>query len=171
MFVFLKDSDVSSSQSTSRFVRGVRFVAIFEGVKGLLVLVAGFGLLALIHRDLQSIAEHIVGHFHLNPARHYPRIFIEAAARTSDTQLRTMAGFAFLYTAVRFIEAFGLWRARPWAEWFAIISGAVYIPIEVFELYEHATWVRGLILVLNLGIVAYLLRVRVGIRRGDGARH
>ncbi len=41
---------------------GVRAVAIVEGVKAALVLLAGFGLLSLIHRDVQDVAEKIIRH-------------------------------------------------------------------------------------------------------------
>src|SRR5919202_852163 len=80
---------------------GVRAVAFFEALKGTLVLVAGFGLLALVHRDLEDLAERIVSHSHLDPASHYPRIFIEAASRTTDARLRTLAALAFAYSSVR----------------------------------------------------------------------
>ncbi|HUL77102.1 MAG TPA: DUF2127 domain-containing protein, partial [Vicinamibacteria bacterium] len=67
---------------------GLRAVAVFEGVKGALVLAAGCGALALVHRDLQALAEEVVSHFHLNPASRYPRIFLEAADRLGDGRLR-----------------------------------------------------------------------------------
>src|SRR5947207_11079087 len=117
---------------------GVRAVAFFEALKGTLVLVAGFGLLSLVHRDLEDLAERLVQHSHLNPASHYPRVFIEAAARTSDARLRTLAALAFAYSCVRFVEAYGLWKMRAWAEWFAIISGGLYLPVELYELIERA---------------------------------
>jgi uncharacterized membrane protein (DUF2068 family) len=139
---------------------GVRAIAFFEAVKGALVLVAGFGLLALVHRDLEDLAERLVRHSHLNPASHYPRVFIEAAARTSDSRLRTLAALAFVYSAVRFVEAYGLWKMRAWAEWFAIISGCVYLPVELYELIEKPTLIRAGILILNALVVAYLLYVR-----------
>ena len=139
---------------------GVRVVAFFEALKGTLVLVAGFGLLSLVHRDLQDLAERLVSHSHLNPASHYPRVFVEAAARTSDARLRTLAALAFAYSCVRFVEAYGLWRMRAWAEWFAIISGCIYLPIELYELFERATLIRAGVLVVNALIVAYLLYVR-----------
>ena len=88
--------------------RGIRLVALFEGLKGALILLAGFGLLALVHRDLQDVADELVRRFHLNPARHYPRIFIEASGKTTDTQLWLLAGAALLYAAFRFVEAYGL---------------------------------------------------------------
>jgi uncharacterized membrane protein (DUF2068 family) len=147
---------------------GVRAVALFEALKGTLVLVAGFGLLSLVHRDLQDLAERLVQHSHLNPASHYPRVFIEAASRMSDSRLRTLAVLAFVYSVVRFVEAYGLWHMRAWAEWFAIISGCVYLPIELYELFDRPTHLRGLVLFANASIVAYLLYVRLS-RTGRAA--
>ena len=150
--------------------RGMRVVAMFEALKGALVLIAGFGLLSLLHRDLQDTAENIVRHIHLNPARHYPRVFIEAAAHVDDARLRMLAALAFLYSAVRLVEAYGLWRMQAWAEWFAILSGAVYLPIEAYKLFERPTWIKGMVLLVNAAIVAYLARVRL-LRRGGNADH
>jgi uncharacterized membrane protein (DUF2068 family) len=141
-------------------VAGVRAVAVFEAAKGLLVLVAGFGLLSLVHRDAQHAVETVVRHLHLNPARHYPRVFIQAAGRVSSTRLWMLAGGAFAYSLVRFVEAYGLWHLRSWAEWFAILSGGLYLPVEVYELVRHPTPVKTAILLGNLAIVAYLLYVR-----------
>jgi uncharacterized membrane protein (DUF2068 family) len=147
--------------SMANIARGVRVVAVFEALKGALVLSAGFGLLSLVHHDLQAVADRLVRHSHLNPAHHYPRIFIEAASHTNDSRLRSLAALAFLYAAVRLIEAYGLWRMRVWAEWFAIIAGSVYLPVEVYEMFRRATAMRGMILLTNLLIVAYLVNVRL----------
>jgi uncharacterized membrane protein (DUF2068 family) len=146
--------------ASRRQIEGVHLIAIFEALKGLVVLCAGFGLLHFVHRDLQSIAEELVRHSHLNPAHHYPRVFIEAATRTSPSRLRFLAALAFLYSTVRFVEAYGLWRLRAWAEWFAIVSGSIYVPIEIFELIKHATVLRAVVLLVNLFIVIYLIYVR-----------
>jgi len=140
---------------------GIRAVAVFEAAKGTVVIAAGLGLLSLLHRDAQHAAETIVRHLHLNPARHYPRVFIEAAARMTDSRLWLLAGGAFAYSAVRFIEAYGLWRLRPWAEWFAILSGGLYLPVEVYELFVHPTPVKAAILLGNAAIVGYLIQVRL----------
>jgi uncharacterized membrane protein (DUF2068 family) len=136
--------------------RGLRVVAVFEGAKGGLVLVTGFGLLAFIHRDLHSAAEEIVRHLHLNPARHYPRIFLDAASRVTDNQLWVLAFSAFLYALIRLIEAFGLWRRKLWAAWFGVLSGGVYLPVELYEVVRRLSWARLAVLSVNLAIVAYL---------------
>jgi uncharacterized membrane protein (DUF2068 family) len=135
---------------------GVRAVAIVEAAKAGLVLLAGFGLLALIHRDVQAIAEKLVRHSHLNPAGKYPRIFIDAADRVTDARLWLFAGLAAFYALVRTIEAYGLWHERRWAEWFALASSAAYVPVEVYELLHRFSWIKVAILATNLAVVAYM---------------
>ena len=112
----------------------LRVVALFEATKGLLVVFVGFGLLTFIHQDLHSAAEQLVRHFHLNPARHHPMIFIDAAQHLTDRYLWAMAFSALLYSTVRFIEAYGLWHQRQWAKWFGLLSGAMYVPVELIAI-------------------------------------
>ncbi len=150
----------------TNIVRGVRTVAVFEGLKGTLVFIAGFGLLSLVHKDVQDTAEQLVQHLHLNPARHYPRIFIEAAGHIDDTGLRSLAALACVYGVVRFIEAYGLWQKKVWASWFAIISGSIYLPIEAYEIFESVTWMKVIVFLINAFIVGYLVYVRLLTRSG-----
>jgi uncharacterized membrane protein (DUF2068 family) len=137
-------------------LEGVRLVAAFEAAKGAIVLLAGLGLLALIHRDLQSVAEGMVRFSHLNPASRYPRIFIDVASHTTNGRLWAMAGGATLYAAVRMIEAYGLWHARRWAEWFAMVAGGLYLPLEIFEMLHRYSWIKVAIFGTNVAIVAYM---------------
>ena len=67
---------------------------------------------------------------------------------------------AMLYAIVRFAEAFGLWREQAWAEWFGIISGALYLPLEVYELTVRVSAIKVSILLVNLVVVGCLIRVR-----------
>jgi uncharacterized membrane protein (DUF2068 family) len=135
---------------------GVRAVAIVEGVKAAIVLLAGFGLLSLIHRDVQDVAEKIIRHTHLDPASKYPHIFIDAADKVTDAQLWMFAGFAALYAIIRAIEAYGLWNERRWAEWFALISSGIYLPVEIYELYHRFGLVKFSIFITNIIVVLYM---------------
>ena len=139
---------------------GVRSVAAFEAAKGVLVLAVGWGLHSLAHHDAQAVVEEIVQRLHLNLARDHPRILIDAATHLDDARLRWLASAALLYSSIRFIEAYGLWRLRTWAEWFAIVSGCVYLPIEVYELVRGPTLVKATVFTANALLVAYLLSVR-----------
>jgi uncharacterized membrane protein (DUF2068 family) len=147
-----------------RFSRVLRTVAVFEAAKGLLVLMLGFGLISLLHRNIQQMAQQLIAHFNLNPEHHYSRIFIDLAGQLNDGRLWLLAGFALLYTVVRFIEAFGLWHARPWAEWFAALSGGIYIPFELHELWHRPSLITAATLLVNLAIVLLMI---YGLRHAD----
>jgi uncharacterized membrane protein (DUF2068 family) len=144
---------------------GLRVVSIFEATKGLLVLLTGFGVLAYVHKDLHLAAERLVRHFHLNPASRYPRIFIDLADHVTDGQLWVLALSALLYSLVRFVEAYGLWRQRHWAEWFAVLTGGIYVPLELFEITRGVTWPKATLLLVNAGIVAYLSLILYQLRQ------
>src|SRR5689334_8123103 len=139
--------------------RGVRTVALLEAGKAAIVIVAGLGLLSLLHRDLHSIATHLVATLHLNPAKKYPRIFIDAADQLTDARLWMLAGLALLYAVFRGIEAYGLWRERTWAEWFALVTGGIYLPFEFYELSKGVNGFKVAAVVVNLAIVAWLAYV------------
>lgn len=141
--------------------KGIHTIAIFEAFKGIIILIAGFALLRLVHGELQIIADNLVKHLHMNPARHNPHIFLDLIAGVSDSKIRLLALFAFFYSIVRFIEAYGLWRIKPWAEWFAILSGGIYIPVELIGLIRHATFIKGSVFIINLSIVLFLLYIQV----------
>jgi uncharacterized membrane protein (DUF2068 family) len=134
----------------------IRIAAVFEAAKGSIVLITGFGLLLFIHKDFHVVSEQIVRHLHLNPARHYPTIFIDVIDHITDPQLLALALSAFLYAVVRLVEAYGLWYHRQWAEWFGFLTGGMYIPVEIYELARGVTTVKLAIFIVNLMIVALL---------------
>jgi uncharacterized membrane protein (DUF2068 family) len=145
--------------------KGLRAIAVFEALKGAIVLIIGFGLLSFLGRDAEDFAEHLVNRLHLNPAHHYPQIFIQAMGNVTDSGLWLLAGLAALYSLVRFFEAYGLWYQRRWAEWLAALSGGVYVPIEVYELAHRASWLKVGALLVNLAIVAYMVWLLTENRR------
>ena len=147
---------------------GLRSVAIFEFAKGFVVLAVGLGLFTLIGKDLDLVAERICHFMHLNPAHRYPQIFIEAAGNVTDTNIVWLALGALLYSGMRLAEAYGLWYGYTWAEWLAIISGGAYLPVELYELWRHLTWIKVVITCGNILLVIYLVYVRSqSMRRGS----
>lgn len=138
--------------------KSIRVVAAFEAAKGSLVLVAGFGLLSLLHKDFGRLADRFVQHSHLNPAHHFPRVFLDLATRVNDRMLWMMAAGAFAYSVIRLTEAWGLWRERRWAEWLGVLSGGIYIPVEVYELVHSPNWIKVTVLAINTLCVALLAR-------------
>jgi len=140
--------------------KGVRVIAVFEAVKGCIGLLAGFGILSLMHRDIADFAEDLVGFLHLNSEGRLAHRIVETITKLNPSNIKFFFGLSLLYATIRFVEAYGLWRLRAWAEWFAIISGTLYIPIEIYELIEKPTFTRAGILIFNIVIVLYLYSFR-----------
>lgn len=126
---------------------------------------AGFGMLSLLHKDAYETADHLLRALHFRPEGHVSEIFLRAADKITDARLWAAAAGALVYSTVRFVEAYGLWNARVWAEWFALLSGCLYLPWEIFELISRPTPVRWLIFGTNLAIVLYMLYVRISASR------
>jgi uncharacterized membrane protein (DUF2068 family) len=145
----------------------VKSVAVFEATKGALVLLAGFGVLSLLHRDIRVAAAALVGRLHLNPTHRFGHSFIEAASRVTDTGLWLMASMGFLYALFRFLEAYGLWSGRRWAEWLAVVSGGLYLPLEIYELIQRFTWVRVSAVIVNLIVVFAMTAVLVKDKKSE----
>jgi uncharacterized membrane protein (DUF2068 family) len=151
--------------------KGERVVAAFEGAKGILVLLVGFGLLAFVDADTQELAEELVRTLHLNPAKHLPRVFLEAAERTADIRLWVLAAFALSYATLRLAEAYGLWFGKRWAEWVAVLSGSLYVPLEIYALSHRVSWPRVLTLIANVAIVVYIASALWRRRSGPEPGH
>ena len=151
--------------TSTRLKESIRAVAIFEAVKGVFVLVAGFGLLSLLHKDAHQIACEFISKVHLNPAQTYPKIFIDLADHITDGKLWFFAGLALIYSAFRFVEGYGLWKERVWAEWLAVVSGTIYLPLEIYEVCVKISVVSVFALVANIVVVAIVAYVLVQKKR------
>ena len=145
---------------------GLRVVALFEALKGALALLAAGGLFYVIPHDFHRIVTELVGRLHLNAGKSYPNVFVRILEDASNAQLWLIAALVVVYAVVRFVEAYGLWYARHWGEWLAAGSGAIYVPVEIYELTRSVTWIKLGALVLNAGIVAYMCFVLWRTRRG-----
>jgi uncharacterized membrane protein (DUF2068 family) len=144
-----------------RELKALRAVASLELAKGLIVMLAGFGVLSLRHHDVWGVADSLLYLLHINPDRHFARLFLDWADKVTDTRLLIIAVMAMAYSLLRFVEAYGLWRERAWAEWLALVSGALYVPFEVWDLVHKPTWIRAGVLVINLLVVAYMAYLRM----------
>jgi uncharacterized membrane protein (DUF2068 family) len=152
--------------------RGLRAVAIFEAAKGVVMLIAAFGFAEVLlrHVDLEDVTETVLEYIHVDPDQRIPHKLVEIAGRMMDADLFTVLAVAFAYSSLRFIEAYGLWRSRVWAEWLAIISGAIYLPFEIYKVTRRPTPAHWTILLVNIGVVAYIVWVRWDDIRERGRR-
>ncbi|MEH3052451.1 MAG: DUF2127 domain-containing protein [Patulibacter minatonensis] len=91
----------------------------------------------------------------------------------STDRLHLFAAIALLYAFVEGLEAVGLWIGARWAEYLTLLVTASLLPLEIYELAEHATPFKVIALVINLAVVVYLLWAKrlFGVNGGAAAEH
>ena len=144
---------------------GLRTIAIFEAAKGIAVIMLCAVLLSLLKKDLSTVVDHVTEWLRLNPDSRIADWFYDLAERTTGRGIWTAAGVGLVYSTCRLAEAYGLWNQRHWAEWFAVISGALYVPFEIYALVSHPGWKPLALVIGNLIVVLYVTSILVENRR------
>jgi uncharacterized membrane protein (DUF2068 family) len=132
--------------------------------KAAILLVAGAGILRLVHQDVSAAAERIVEALHLNPGNHYLLRAIARVSKLTPGQVRELGLAAFFYAGLFITEGIGLWRLKHWGEWLTVVVTASLIPFEFIAIWRHADVLKVLVFAMNAAIVAYLIYV---IRRDE----
>jgi uncharacterized membrane protein (DUF2068 family) len=148
----------------------LRTIAVLEAAKGALASAAAAGVVSLRHTDLHAATDAFLLRHRIDPETHYRRLFIESVARLTHQHVALIAGLASAYALIRFVEGYGLWQERHWAEWFAVISAGLYLPLELEHLLRHPRPLTAVVILVNLAIMIYLgklLQQQRAQRRAD----
>jgi uncharacterized membrane protein (DUF2068 family) len=145
-------------------LRALRGVAFLEFAKGVAVLAAAFSLYWLNPSD---VADAFLSFLHISPDHHLARMLMGMADRLSDIAVWQVVLGACAYSGLRFAEAYGLWKARAWAEWIALISGAMYLPFEIRLLAHRVTLFHIAVLAVNVAIVLFMFYLRIYLPRHE----
>ena len=124
---------------------------------GLLLVAAGFGIFRLLNRDLGTEVEHVVTRLHLDPEN---RLVHEAVSRVSGIKREQLKGLGigtFFYALLHLVEGTGLILVRPWAEYLTVVATSVFLPLEIYEIFEKPTMVRFGIFFINVAILIYIV--------------
>ncbi len=139
----------------------LRWIAAFKFLKGALLIALGVGAFKLLHKDVGELVEHWVDALRLDPENHYINAILAKSSMLTPKQITKLGLGSFLYAGLFFTEGTGLWLRKLWGEWLTVIITGTLVPLEIYEIYRHPTWVRVAVLVLNVAIVGYLIwRIR-----------
>jgi uncharacterized membrane protein (DUF2068 family) len=138
--------------------RGLMLIAGFKLLKGVALLAAGVGLLKLLHKNVATEIEHWINIFQVDSHNHFIHLLLERVSKLDDRRLKALSAGTFVYSTIFFVEGIGLALGKRWAEYFTIIVTSSLLPLEVCEVAKHASVGKVLALVINLAVVAYLVR-------------
>jgi uncharacterized membrane protein (DUF2068 family) len=129
-------------------------------VKGLFFVALAMGVFSLIRDDLPAELDRALRWAHLDPET---AVFIQFArwlATITPENVRWVASGTLLYGLLSLGEGLGLMLRSPWVGWLVICESALLIPYEVYHLLLGFSTVVSGILLLNVGIVWYLVQNR-----------
>jgi uncharacterized membrane protein (DUF2068 family) len=138
--------------------RGLMLIAAFKLLKGIALIAVGIGALHLLHRDVAAVVDHWINAFRVDPHNRFIHWVLAKVPLVDDKKLKELSVGTFIYAAVFLTEGTGLAFHKRWAEYFTIITTGSFLPLEVYELIYHATVAKGVALVINIAVVAYLVR-------------
>lgn len=145
------------NKTSTESMFGVRVIAIYKLIKGALLVCVGFGALALIDHDVANLAAKIVADMRVDPDNRHIHGLLLKLGLVDNHMLRQISLGTFIYAAVVLIEGFGLLWDKLWAEYFTVIVTALFVPVELYEIYRHMTPSRVAVLFVNVTVVWYLV--------------
>lgn len=119
------------------------------------------GALRLLHKDLGDVLQQLANHLRFNPESRFVNFVLDRAAIVNDRLLRRFSIALFAYAALGISEGIGLYLEKAWGEYLTLGITASFLPWEIFEVMHKHTWIRLSLLVVNVAVFLYLLKVLV----------
>jgi uncharacterized membrane protein (DUF2068 family) len=87
--------------------------------------------------------------------------FIQHSFTYTSRWLTLVAIALAAYALIELAESIGLWLARRWGEYLAMVATSVFLPLEIWDLTRgHITWLKVATFAINLLLVIYLVWTR-----------
>ncbi len=147
---------------------GIRLLAGYKVVVGVLLFVVAAELVRLFNADIAALVHTWILRLHADP--HNP-VIAAVVRKATELDLYTLEEFAVvtgLFGTLHLVEGVGLWLSKAWAEHLCVVSTSALLPLEIHEIVAEFHLVKILTLLVNLAVVVYLVR-RVRRRRARGA--
>lgn len=164
----------ASSRKNARSRKSIRYlklIAIFKILNGLLLVLLGFSLLFITTRTgwLEAISAWTDEELLLGHSRPVLFLLNKLQGALANGQLGAPAVLALIYAVILFVEGFGVYFQKRWAEYLMVFATGALIPLEVRHLWHRPGLAAALILAINCAIVAFLYYVlrRDATRRDD----
>ena len=141
---------------TAAYPRALYLIAAFKLFKGLVLLAVGIGAHKLLDKGVATELYRWANAFRVDPNNQYFQRLLVRFSILDEKKLRELSVGTFFYSALLLTEGTGLMLRKRWAEYFTIIATSSFIPLEVYELIRRASFVRGIVLLLNVAAVVYL---------------
>jgi uncharacterized membrane protein (DUF2068 family) len=161
----MQELGIMQNRSSSR--AGLMIIGVFKLIKALALVVVGIGVLKLVHHDIVDVFSGWVSTVHVDPDNKYFQQVMTKLLSVDDRKLKELGAGSFFYAGLFLTEGMGLVLLQTWAEYFTIFITGSFLPVEVYLIAQHFTVVRVLATLVNIGIVWYLVALRLRERKRE----
>jgi len=139
----------------------IRIIGVLKLFKAAALIVFGIAALRLIGHDVAHDLRRWIAELHFDPGNRYLARLIAKFSGAGDHMLEEIGIAALCYATLFLIEGIGLILRKVWAEYVTSVITTSFVPLELYEVFEHWSWVKLVVLIFNIGVVIYLvLRLR-----------
>lgn len=161
----MTDSSAVDEDERKRHNKLLLLIALYKIALALMFAFVGVGAMRLLHKDIGDVIDGIREALHFSPESRLVNFLMDKASLVDDPMLKRIGFLAFSYAAICLLEGIGLYLEKTWGEYLTLLITASFLPWELFEVFRHITWLRVVLLVVNLLVFLYLLKVVVENRR------
>lgn len=138
---------------------GLEAIILYKLIKAVIEVLLGIAAVVLVARGAEAgaatLAEVLLEHFTGGWALEAATLIVIAA---TSGHVKFVAVASLADAALSTVEGLALRAGRWWAPWLVVTATAALLPWEMIEIFVQPKWGRFVILVINVAVVAYLLR-------------
>jgi len=150
---------VDPKPSSKTDLVGLRFIAVYRFTKAIILTFLWYSFIKGVDYHAESSVISLAHQLRINPDN---KIFQWMIIKLSGLETSTIqtAGYGILvYAGFLYVESIGLWFNYFWAKYLVIIGTGILIPWEIRLVYKHPNLTAWFLLIGNIMIVAFVVRV------------
>ncbi|HZL37171.1 MAG TPA: DUF2127 domain-containing protein [Tepidisphaeraceae bacterium] len=134
------------------------FIGAGKLLKASLLLIIAVEAHRLIRQNLPDTIVHWAHALRIEPDNAHLHKLLSRVTGISPRRLRAISIGTFFYAALFATEGVGLVLRKRWAEFLTVISTALLLPVEAYEIFHgYHRAVKIIVLLLNAAVLVYLI--------------
>ncbi|MEA2710650.1 MAG: hypothetical protein QOF78_3251 [Phycisphaerales bacterium] len=139
-------------------VRALRWIGYYKLAKSAACLLALAGALRLTRAERLAAALAWLERLRADPHNRMVEWLVSYVPDLTHERVRLLVIALSVYAVLYAIQGIGLIADRRWAEYLTVATTSLLLPVEFYEVLHAPTLMKGLVLAVNIFVVAFLSR-------------